>query len=297
VESYILDRKCARDELWDSEERFRAFVTASSDVVYSMSPAWDEMRHLRGRQFIPDTDSPSTTWVGKYIHPDDQPHVLAAINEAIRTKSLFELEHRVLRVDGTLGWTFSRAIPLLDSNGEIIEWVGAAKDITERKRMEEELRLSRDELQLRVRELAENEKNLQEANIALKVMLKHKEEYQKEFGETVLANVRNLVLPYLEKLKNTQMSSTQSTMVEILGSHLEEITSSFTRTLGMEAADLTPTEMRVAAFIRDGKSSAEIAEILCSSEKTIENHRGNIRKKLGLKSRSANLRSYLLKLA
>jgi len=60
--------------------------------------------------------------------------VTAAINEAIRTKSIFELEHRVLRVDGSLGWTFSRATPLQDANGEIVEWFGAASDVTERKR-------------------------------------------------------------------------------------------------------------------------------------------------------------------
>lgn len=65
------------------------------------------MRHLEGREFIPDTDSPSDSWLDKYIDPEDQPSVLAAINEAIRKKSIFELEHRVRRLDGTLGWTYS----------------------------------------------------------------------------------------------------------------------------------------------------------------------------------------------
>ena len=82
----ITARKQAEEALPKSEDRFRAFVTASSDVVYSMSPDWSEMRHLRGREFIPDTSSPSRTWLDKYIHPDDQPNVLAVIKEAIRTK-------------------------------------------------------------------------------------------------------------------------------------------------------------------------------------------------------------------
>ena len=115
-------------------------MTASSDVVYRMSPDWSELRRLHGRDFIADTEQPNRDWLQKYIHPDDQPRVKMFINEAIRTKSIFELEHRVLRVDGTLGWTFSRAIPLLDANGEIAEWFGAASDITERKRAEEELK-------------------------------------------------------------------------------------------------------------------------------------------------------------
>ena len=114
-------------------------MTAGSEVVYRMSPDWSEMRRLFGRNFITDTETPSRNWLEKYIHPDDRPRVLAAINEAIERRSNFELEHRVRRVDGSLGWTFSRAVPLLDECGEIVEWFGAASDITARKHAEEQL--------------------------------------------------------------------------------------------------------------------------------------------------------------
>lgn len=107
-----------------------------------MSPDWREMRYLAGKEFIPDTTEPSRAWLERYIHPDDQPQVMATIEQAIRSKSTFELEHRVIRADGTLGWTFSRAIPLLDDHGTIIEWFGTAKDVTDHKRTEEELRES-----------------------------------------------------------------------------------------------------------------------------------------------------------
>jgi PAS domain S-box-containing protein len=137
----ITGRKRAEEALRDSETRFRALVTASSDVVYRMSPDWTEMRHLQGRNFIADTHEPSRSWLAEYIHPDDQPHVVAVIDEAIRTKSPFQLEHRVRRVDGSLGWTFSRAIPILDANGDVVEWFGAASDVTDRRRAEDRLRL------------------------------------------------------------------------------------------------------------------------------------------------------------
>jgi len=65
---------------------------------------------------------------------------MAAVAESIRDEKTFELEHRVLRVDGTVGWTFSRAIPLRDAGGVVVEWLGAATDITERKLAEERLR-------------------------------------------------------------------------------------------------------------------------------------------------------------
>jgi signal transduction histidine kinase len=150
VRELLEAQKQAEENLRDSERRFRAFLDASFDVVYSMSPDWNEMRRLQGRDFIPDTDEPSSNWLERYIVPDDQPHVLSVINEAIRTKSIFELVHRVLRLDGTLGWIWSRAVPLLDANGHIVEWIGAARDITESKYSREELQRLNETLEQRV---------------------------------------------------------------------------------------------------------------------------------------------------
>src|SRR5579883_302933 len=131
-----------------SEERFRSLVLASSYVVYRMSPDWSEMWQLEGRGFIADTEEPSRNWLETYIHPDDQEHFLRAINEAVRTKSIFELEHRVRRVDGSLGWTLSRAVPLLDDAGNILEWFGTASDVTERKQAEALTECQRHALQM-----------------------------------------------------------------------------------------------------------------------------------------------------
>ncbi|MGA2369317.1 MAG: ATP-binding protein [Candidatus Korobacteraceae bacterium] len=135
----IHDQKLTEEALRQSEERFRTLVTATSNTVFRMSPNWSEMRQLRGGQFVAQSETPTRTWLQEYIHPDDQPRVLEVINEAIRTKGIFELEHRVLRTDGSLGWTFSRAIPLKDANAEILEWFGTASDVTERKRTEDAL--------------------------------------------------------------------------------------------------------------------------------------------------------------
>ncbi len=137
-----IERARVTRALQQSETLYRAFVTASSDVVYRMSPDWTEMRQLEGREFIADTKQPARDWLTQYIHPDDQRKVLSAINEAIRNRADFELEHRVFRVDGTFGWTSSRAIPILDEEGEIVEWLGTASDFTRRKKAEEALRNS-----------------------------------------------------------------------------------------------------------------------------------------------------------
>jgi signal transduction histidine kinase/CheY-like chemotaxis protein len=123
-----------------SEERFKALVAASSEALYSMSPDWSEMRQLAGGSFLADTTTANSAWLADYIDPADHERVQAAIKEAIAFKSTFHLEHRVRRADGSLGWTLSRAVPLLDEQGEIKEWFGAATDVTERREAEEALR-------------------------------------------------------------------------------------------------------------------------------------------------------------
>jgi signal transduction histidine kinase len=117
------------------------------------------MRQLDGKGFIADTGKPRKDWLNEYIHPDDQPLMLRTIREAVRTKSMFELEHRVRRTDGTLGWTYSRAVPLFDERGEIVEWFGAASDVTDRREAEEKYRKLAQtldgEVRARTRELEE----------------------------------------------------------------------------------------------------------------------------------------------
>lgn len=139
-------------ELRAGEAWYRALSMASADVFYRMSPDWSEMRRLDGRGFLSDTSGPSDAWMGRYIHPDDQARVREAIGEAVRTRSTFALEHRVVRADGTLGWTHSRAVPVAGPDGEVAEWVGSASDVTARRSAEDALRELNESLERRVAE-------------------------------------------------------------------------------------------------------------------------------------------------
>lgn len=149
IKKEIGERKQAEEALLESERRFRMLTTASNEVIYQMNPDWTEMRYLSGGNFLTDTIK-NNNWLQEYIHPDDQSQVMAIINEAVIKKNIFEFEHRVFREDGTLGWTYSRAVPLLDADGQIIEWFGAASDITARKKAENALQTLNDELEKRV---------------------------------------------------------------------------------------------------------------------------------------------------
>jgi PAS domain S-box-containing protein len=121
------------------EARYRALVTASADVVYQMNADWTVMEALDGRDLVTSNRTPIAGWMEKNLPAFEHARVRAAIADAIANKQRFELEHQVIRADGTLGWTHSRAVPVLDDEGNIVEWFGTASDVTRRKQAEEQL--------------------------------------------------------------------------------------------------------------------------------------------------------------
>ncbi|WP_435021356.1 PAS domain S-box protein [Tundrisphaera sp. TA3] len=133
-----LERARTDRALRESEWRHRVLVNASSDVVYRMSADWAEMQPLDGRHLIPSNPTPIRDWMARNVPPEEHERLRAAIDAAIAGKRTFELEHRVKRVDGTIGWTFSRAVPILEG-GEIVEWFGTARDVTDQRLAREEL--------------------------------------------------------------------------------------------------------------------------------------------------------------
>ena len=155
----LIERTQCAEALRESEQRLRALTIATNDVIYRMSADWTEMYHLDGRNFLNNTGEPISNWLQKYIIPEDQEQVMSVIQRAIQTKGVFQLEHRVLKADGTIGWTFSRAIPIINQNGNIIEWFGAASDITDKKSLLTELERMVSE---RTKELQRSNEDLQQ---------------------------------------------------------------------------------------------------------------------------------------
>jgi PAS domain S-box-containing protein len=203
------------------------------------------------------------------------------------------------------GWIDLSAFPIKDAEGRAIGVIEYVKDITELKRAEEELRRGQEEMERRVEdrtldlrkaneELESQRHKLEEVNTALRVLLERREKDKTEFEEAVLRNLKELILPYIEKLKGSGLDYKQVTIAEILESNLREVVSPFSRRLSSSHLGLTPTEIKVAALIRQGKTTKEIAELFSVSPRTIEAHRDSIRKKMGIKKKKANLRTYLL---
>ena len=163
-------------------------------------------------------------------------------------------------------------------------------ECNERRKAEEDLKQSEKELQIK-------SQTLEEANIALKVLLKHREEDRSAMEENILSNVRKLVFPSIEKLKNLKLNDLQAEHVSIIENHLQEIISPFLHNLTTKHFDLTPREIEIATLIKEGKTTKEITEYLNISATAVDFHRKNIRSKLGIKNEKTNLRSLLLSMS
>jgi PAS domain S-box-containing protein len=148
-------------------------------------------------------------------------------------------------------------------------------------------------LRSRETELEERRQDLEEMNTTLRVLLKQRDESKADVEEHIISNIKTSILPYLEKLKASDLGEGQTAFLSMMESELKKIASSFASDFSTRHMSLTATEVQVAALIKEGKSSKEIAEILHISLNTVLSHRHNIRKKTGLKKSKVNLRSYI----
>ncbi len=159
-------------------------------------------------------------------------------------------------------------------------------EIQSRKQVEETLRC-------KTKELKDKAMSLEEANVALKVLLKQREADKNELEEKVLLNINQLIFPYLEKLKQRKSDAKVKAYLDILESNLNEIVSPLVRNLGSKFLRLSPTELEVSNLVQQGKTAKEIAVIMNLAKSTIDFHRNNIRAKLGLKNKKISLRTFL----
>lgn len=321
------ERKRTEEILRKSEERYRLLLESSPDpiVVYNLqgearyvNPAFEQTfgwkrDELLGRpiDFVPQESWPDTRkaienmlsgqkiqlFETKRLTRDGRPldmqlsSTLYFDEEGKPAGNIVTLrdisaqknaERELLKYHDQLGdLVAERTTELAEANLQL------ARQVEDRKKAEAELRK-------RERELKAQSLHLEEVNTALKVLLKQREDDKKELGEVVLSNVRELISPYLGRLKNGRLSPVQKALVDIMASNLDNIISPFISNVSSKHFNLTPMEIRVANLIKEGKTNKEIAELLLLSKNTILFHRHNIRTKLGLRKNKVNLRAHLL---
>ncbi len=320
----ISERKRALAAVQQRDETLSGIISSMTDQMTMLDNEHNIVwaNSLATQLFGPDL-------VGKkcysVYHGYDKPCESCLVRECFEDGMVHEHEREVVRADGNrLIFWCTATVAGWHSDGRAKLVVEIARDITERKHTEEKLRVTVRQQQLaydqaiiyaeqlnkqmgvrkraeealhkRKEELKAQARNLEEMNTALKVLLKHREDDKAELEEKVLANVKELVLPYVEALKNTRLGGEQVAYTSIIESHLNDIISPFLRKLSSKYRGLTPKEIQIADLIKEGKTTKEIAGLLNASVRAVEFHRENIRAKLGLKNKKANLRSYLLSL-
>ncbi|MBW2571491.1 MAG: PAS domain S-box protein [Deltaproteobacteria bacterium] len=285
----ITHRKKAETALRESEERYRSLFKNNHSVMLLIDP---------GSADIVDANPAAVSFYGWSIEvltgkkitdintlSDEQ--VFQEMGKA-KTEQRRVFYFRHLLANGEIRDVEVFSGPIKVHGRELLYSI--IHDITERKQVELALLERGKELENKTHEL-------QEVNAALKVLLKHRDEDKKELEEKVIANVKKLVFPYIEKLNNSRLNDRQMIYLNIIKSNLEDIIAPFLHQLFAKFSDLTPSEIQVAGLVRDGKTTKEIAELLNSSTGAINFHRNNIRAKLGLRNTKTNLRSFLLPLA
>ncbi|MGD8844632.1 MAG: PAS domain S-box protein [Desulfobacteraceae bacterium] len=262
------------------------------------------------------------------IHIEDRNRVAGRYLEIVTQKESRShiQQFRFVSKSGEIRWLEAHGSIQFDSQSRFMFQQGACRDITEivesrrspdktRTELEAlvklrtaELTQANADLQREILERRETERilkehevdlemekgNLEETNTALKVLLKRREVDKQEFEEQVMCNIKEFVLPYLDKLKELAVDERQQAYVSILESNLSDVTSAFSRRLSLDYYNLTPAERKTANFIRQGKKTREISSLLGLSPRTVEAYRLNIRNKLRIQNQKVNLRTFLL---
>ena len=292
----VTPQRRAEEALRGSEEKYRAIVDNALVGIYETNITGDILYINDAAAKIFQYESPDEI-IGQnvemvYKNIRDRDNFLANLQRDGHVKN-FEFEF-VTRDDKSRHAMISAVL-----NGDKIS--GMIMDITPLKVAEEKLKQAHAKMEChvaeRTKELKRQTRQLEETNTALKVLLEKRNEDKKEMEEKILANVKELVVPYLEKAKRKVADKKLQTYLDILEANLNNIVSPFSNKMSSKYMNLTSSEIEVANLVRHGKSTKEIAELLNVSVKTVETHRVNIRKKLGITNKKANLRTYLLSLS
>jgi PAS domain S-box-containing protein len=290
----ITDKRMAEQELRASESRYRQLFESANDAIFLLKDGFIVDCNQKALALFNSSRDEMTGLSPLDLSPQYQADGISSEDEVSRTLELLQqnkpqfFEWRFLRKDGS---RFEAEVSLnrFTINGSLYG-LSIIRDISLRKKM---IRT------IEERQFALDEKStyLEKVNQALKASLDHREVEKRAVEENMLVNLKRFVFPYLGELETCKLNSEARAYLNIVQTNLNDIVSQFSKTIFSKYIDLTPTEVRIADFIREGKNSKEIADILALSPSSIQWHRKNIRQKLGLTNKKANLQTYLSSLS
>ncbi len=220
----------------------------------------------------------------RHLNPEDRAPALERAAQLGQGHSPVEpAEYRLMRPDGSEIWILTTPYLLEADPSPLVLWV--VQDINERKRVEQDLRDERERLERTARERERQNRLLRE--LIEQVSLERERQRQR-----VEANARLLLLPLLDRIR-AQAPRALVPELDALRTGIEKLGWELGITLARTEPALTPRELEICALIRSGLRTRDIARSLGLSVRSVEAHRHNIRTKLGLRGKGANLASHL----
>jgi PAS domain S-box-containing protein len=280
----ISERKKMEAALKASEEKYRHIFENVVEGIFRTTPDGTFIEANPPLARILGYDTPrelvsSITDIGGEIYADPGQRDLLK-DRLEKDGVVYGLEIQCRRKDGARIWASVNVRLARGDDHKPPFYEGTIVDITERRRIQGDLE--------------QKTVSLEETNAALRVLLKHREADKGELEEKVLQNMKELVFPYLERLK--ARPDKDRVIVEIVEANINDIFSPFVKNMAVKYASLTPKEIQVADLMKKGKTTKKISQILNLSTRTIDIHRYNIRRKLQINKKRVNLQSYLMTL-
>jgi len=294
----ITERKTIEDQLSESKARFKAIVENApigiilTDFNGKIRLANQKMFEMLG--YDHKLDSHEDLSVDKVTHKSDM-HTIEWFKK-LKSKEIdnYLVEKRYVRKDGTIMWGHANVKTIYSKNNEPKYILIIIEDITSLKRFKDGLRSANGMLEKRVKERTAE---LEKLNLALQVLLDHREEEKRSLEESVASTAAVRITPFIDRLKKSELDKGQKALLAMVEKALEELVSPYIKKLSAKLSGLTPREKEVALLIRDGLTNSAVADALAISEHAVAFHRQNIRLKLGLKKSKVNLISYLQDMA
>jgi PAS domain S-box-containing protein len=297
------EKKLAR-LVTEQEQRFEAYMKNCREAVWRIdfkpplsmqTPESQQVRDVFNNSIIGEANDAMARMYGyakgqevvgralkEFMRPSDQKNVESMTTFVRKQWRMNDIVTYEKRADGSTGVFLNNIVPTI-RNGMLLRIWGSSIDITSLFKTQERLQRS-------MAELAEQKEALKEKNIALRELIAQIELEKKDLKDRILANLEQIVLPSLEKIR---LNKGKEEYVDQHLKALEDLTSSFGRTLANSQMKLTPREVEVCNLVKNGLSNKEIARLLSITLHTVEKHRRTARKKLGLANKRINLRTYL----
>lgn len=199
---------------------------------------------------------------------------VAALNE----ESSMGAEIQVRRSDGSM-LPASFMVTRVEIDGRIF-WPVIVRDISRQKALEERLLMEKQQVE--------------EMNVTLRTVMKSVDGDRKEFENNLARRIRTQLLPALDRVGTESSATIRASYLDLVREQLVGLTSGSASEIDASLLKLSKTEIRICQFVQAGRSTKDICEAMNLAFETVQTHRKNIRRKLGLRGKNVNLHSYLI---